>query len=671
MSSLEASLRSALPADLHGAVPPLARLLSGVVSGQTEVAIAQQTITIDEELKATLRALNGQRVEVGGKLVSFEGAQTGDVKIDVVAGRDVVTVNLTVQQPTPSPALHQLRAPTADFVGREKEIVQLVEAFTRAANSGAAAAITGVRGMGGIGKSELALKVAHELRGAFPDGQLLIELRGATAPLAPEVALQTAIRAFEPSSNPPEEISQLQSVYRSLLAEKRVLVLADDARDAAQVRPLLPPIGCALLVTSRNRFSLPGMSILDLGTLPPEEAKNLVLGICPRSGEYAPEIARLCGYLPLALRVSAGLLATNDDRDVGRYVEQLRQERLRHLKDPDSPDDPQASVEASLGLSYDALDPHGRFVLWQFAILPRGLTSEWLPRVLQSDKDAMDVVQSLYRRNFVQWDAASRGYSLHDLVYEFARARGQIIFEQQTQLYRQRGDLKGTLSALTWLVEFYERGGEVDNAIAGYREMNYLARITGDIRSEVGALDKIGSILGQTGRVVEAIAHHEQALQRAREVDSAEWMESSFLQLIPLYEAAGRLESALRIREARLEEARRRGDRQKELDHLWDLATTFDQLEDAKRAIPLYEQLASLGQQYGDRTRHSYAMGSLWRLYSQQGQYQRAVEPLRTYIDFLRSSVQPDDEGFTMTDIIQQLEDEYSQLLERVRIIPS
>jgi hypothetical protein len=114
------------------------------------------------------------------------------------------------------------------------------------------------------------------------------------------------------------------------------------------VRPLLPPAGCALLITSRHTFNLPGMYRRDLGTLSEQEAVALLLDIAPRIGEHAPALAKLCSGLPLALRVSADLLANDDTRPVARYLEQLRAERLKHLADPDNPDDPAASVEASL-----------------------------------------------------------------------------------------------------------------------------------------------------------------------------------------------------------------------------------------------------------------------------------------------------------------------------------
>jgi len=265
-------------------------------------------------------------------------------------------------------ACYQLRAPVGDFVGRTDEIDRLVSALSVA--TGDAAAIGGVRGMGGIGKTELAYVVANRIAPAYPDAQFLVELRGASRnPLTPQQALQTVIRVFEPEARLPDELGQLQALYRSLFTGRRALILADDAKDAAQVRPLLPPAGCTLLVTSRNHFSLPGMEAINLGTLPPAEAAVLLLDICSRIGDHATTLAKLCGYLALALRISASLLA-NSSRRVGHYLEQLEAERLKYLNDPD---DPAASVEVSLRLSYDALEPEAQRALCQLSLSPKGL----------------------------------------------------------------------------------------------------------------------------------------------------------------------------------------------------------------------------------------------------------------------------------------------------------
>lgn len=326
--------------------------------------------------------------------------------------------------PLPQPALHQLRAPVGDFVGREREIDQLVQALSKAATSGTAAAISGVRGMGGIGKTELAYVVANRLKDSFPDAQLVVELRGASSsPLTPEQALQTIIRAFEREAKLPDDLGKLKGVYNSMLAGKRALILADDAKDAAQVRSLLPPQGCALLVTSRNRFGLPGMVALDLGTLSPKEAEKLLLEICPRIGKHAAELARLCGYLPLALRVSAGLLTDNDSRNVTHYLEQLRVERLKHLSDPDNPNDSQASVEASLRLSYDALDLASQSALCQLSVFPAAFDPVMIEITVLIDCDISNTVEILQRRSLLNWDAAVKLYNIHDLTRDFCLIR--------------------------------------------------------------------------------------------------------------------------------------------------------------------------------------------------------------------------------------------------------
>jgi len=110
------------------------------------------------------------------------------------------------EQPTP----HQLRAPVADFVGREQEIAELRQALTAGDR---AAAICGVRGMGGIGKTELAMVVANQLAEQFPDGQIVVELFGASNPLTPERAVQEAIRAFDREAKLPEDLPSLQCAW--------------------------------------------------------------------------------------------------------------------------------------------------------------------------------------------------------------------------------------------------------------------------------------------------------------------------------------------------------------------------------------------------------------------------------------------------------------------------
>jgi hypothetical protein len=314
-----------------------------------------------------------------------------------------------------------IRDPVPDFIDREREIEQLVRALTPTA-AGAVPMIVGVRGMGGIGKTELAHAAARRLEAEFRDGQVLVDLQGMDRPLPPALALQAVLRVFTPRRDLPQDVPQLQELYRSALAGKRILILADDARDAAQVRPLLPPAGAALLITTRQRFALPGMVPVDLQTLPEDAAVRLLLTICPRIGAAAQHLAKLCGYLPLALRVSASLLASDDTLRVDRYLGRLSDERMRlaQLRDPEDSD---LDVEASLRLSYDALDQTVQEVLSQLSLFTGSFDLAAANAVVNSTSDIEEVLGRLRRYSLLEWDEAICRYGLHDLVRAFAALR--------------------------------------------------------------------------------------------------------------------------------------------------------------------------------------------------------------------------------------------------------
>ena len=142
-----------------------------------------------------------------------------------------------------------MRAPVNDFVGRENEIADLINAI----RNGSGAAICGIKGMGGVGKTELALKVAHELKKDFP-AQLRVDLQGTSDhPTSPETALGFVIRAFyQEEIKLPNSLAELTQLYLQTLGNKPVLLLLDNAHRPEQVRPFLPPSNCALLITSRQ-----------------------------------------------------------------------------------------------------------------------------------------------------------------------------------------------------------------------------------------------------------------------------------------------------------------------------------------------------------------------------------------------------------------------------------
>jgi DNA-binding SARP family transcriptional activator/tetratricopeptide (TPR) repeat protein len=217
----------------------------------------------------------------------------------------------------------QLPAAVRHFTGRRAELAELTALLDAAGGDGTAVVIAAIDGAPGIGKTALAVDWAHQVATDFPDGQLYVNLQGFD-PSGEIVLPGTAIRGFLDAFGipaervPPSEMSQA-ALYRSLLAGKRVLIVADNARDAGQVRPLLPGSpGCLVVVTSRARLTglaaAEGARLLTLDVLPTGEARDLLARrIGARRARAEPgaveQLARLCGRLPLALTVAAARAA--------------------------------------------------------------------------------------------------------------------------------------------------------------------------------------------------------------------------------------------------------------------------------------------------------------------------------------------------------------------------
>jgi len=211
----------------------------------------------------------------------------------------------------------QLRAAPADFTGRGAECADLISAVDPGGDQ-PGVPVVAISGPPGIGKTSLALHAAHKIRARFPDGQLWVQLAGASArPRDPGEVLGEVLRALGlPGSAIPEDCSERAVCYRSHLAGRRIVVIADDAATAAQVRPLIPGTsGCALIVTSRSRMEgLDGAHLIPLDVLPPDDAAGLLSRIVG-AGRVAAELdatgelVAACGALPLALRIAGAKLA--------------------------------------------------------------------------------------------------------------------------------------------------------------------------------------------------------------------------------------------------------------------------------------------------------------------------------------------------------------------------
>ncbi|MFD8645820.1 BTAD domain-containing putative transcriptional regulator [Streptomyces zaomyceticus] len=320
----------------------------------------------------------------------------------------------------------QLPATVPDFTGRASFVRELGSRLATA--EGHVMAVSALAGIGGVGKTTLAVHVAHEARPHFPDGQLYVDLQGAgSRAAAPETVLGSFLRALgTPDSAIPDSLDERAALYRSTLDGRRVLVLLDNARDAAQIRPLLPgTAGCAALVTSRIRMvDLAGAHLVDLDVMSPEEALQLFTRIVgaervQAEREAALDVVAACGFLPLAIRIAASRLAARRTWTVSVLAAKLADER-RRLDELQAGD---LAVKATFELGYGQLEPAQAraFRLLGLADGP-DISLAAAAAVLDLPLwDTEDLLEALVDTSLVESAAPGR-YRYHDLVRLYARA---------------------------------------------------------------------------------------------------------------------------------------------------------------------------------------------------------------------------------------------------------
>ncbi|GAA0583099.1 helix-turn-helix domain-containing protein [Kribbella sandramycini] len=368
------------------------------------------------ELIRTLAAADRQ----AEALTAYDQIRTALVReLGVDPGERLRAAHLAVLRQE-SPAVLQTPSAPPDFVGRAAELAQLAAALS--GQEAISSRVVLINGIAGVGKTALALTAAHRLRAAYPDGQLYADLRGNDSATAPLKVLGRFLRALGvPSRRISTDESEVAAVLRSELANRRMLIVLDNARDAQQVRSLLPGAGPSdAIVTSRRRLAdLDAVAVVDLEPLPQDDAIRLITSTA-RIGpdqDGVDALAEACARLPLALRIAGSRLATRREWSVADLARRLADSnrRLSELRVGES------SVLTSLELGYSDLGTAAQRAFRLCSLHPGDDFSADSTAVLLGTPtaEAEHILEDLLEANMLMQLTKDR-YRFHDLLGLYA-----------------------------------------------------------------------------------------------------------------------------------------------------------------------------------------------------------------------------------------------------------
>jgi len=518
--------------------------------------------------------------------------------------------------PSSLPTPRQLPADTRLFAGRQAELDELVSLTVDENPGSSTVVISAINGMGGVGKTALAVRAAHRLRERYPDGQLFIDLHGYSQnlePVAPEDALDFLLRSLGVAPQAiPGTRDERATLYRSKLAETRTLIVLDNAINAAQVAPLLPAApGCLVLVTSRNRLtSLDDAHLVALDALPRPDAVALLRDVAgtARTAEIdqhpdaVADITTFCGRLPLAIRIVAARLRHHSTLTIEALAAELHEEsgRLDRLQDDDR--DLLSVFDSSLRMLPE--EPQRLFRL--LGLIPGpDFDAYAAAHLLSADlRTAERRLDTLLDHNLLIQHTAGR-YRLHDLLRVHASG-----------LAAQDGESD---AALDRLFDFYLHTAQAANhSLFGDRQPPPTGTVSEPTPSLADRDQAAAWMRRERASLVAALDH--------REVDSHHTT-SLIEAMIPFYSDEGPFSLTAELCSRAVVAARRTGDRLAEADALVRLGRVTTTLGDPEAAATYLEQGLAICRLIAHRRGEANALLELAELAVARSQIPQIVEP--------------------------------------------
>ncbi|MFE9747083.1 tetratricopeptide repeat protein [Saccharothrix saharensis] len=560
--------------------------------------------------------------------------------------------------------VNQLPGDVVGFTGRQAEIAAL-DRVPAAGRTGVPIVV--VCGTAGVGKTALALHWAHRIRSDFPDGQLYLDLRGydPRSPVAAEDALTRLLDGLGVTgADVPVDPDQRAARYRAELADRRVLVVLDNAAGVDQVRPLLPGTSsCLVLVTSRNSLAglvaVHGAHRVDVDLLPVPDSIALLRALIGervrREPGAAAELAARCGRLPLALRVAAELAASRPDSSLAELTGELA-DRRRRLRVLDVGDDVRAAVRTVFSWSYQQLGPRLAFAFRRLGLHPGAdVTPFALAALTGRDPDESRAdLESLARNHLVQPAAGGR-FVVHDLLRAYAEelagehdpepertaAVGRLLDHHLAAASAAsdlthpadrpyRPDVPVTLpppftgvdAARAWLDA--ERSTLV--ALCRFAEHDDRPRFAVDLANTLYRYL-------ESGHYADALSVYECALRAARRAGEDGMLAAASTNLGALRRLLGDYDQAAgHLREA-IERHRRTGDQHGAARALSNLGVVQERLGEHEEAASLHQEALALHRRSGNRHGEAAALLNLGNVHSRPGHHADAVEHLERALD--------------------------------------
>jgi tetratricopeptide (TPR) repeat protein len=526
---------------------------------------------------------------------------------DLVAGRDL-TVQIVRPAPSVMPGPFQLPRDTDDFTDRDAAVEELRSLLGGGqGGNGTSVVVSAIAGRAGVGKTALATKVAHQLHERFPDGQLYVNLRGGEDQWQdPGLVLGEFLLGLGVArASIPEDLEQRAARYRTQLAGHRILVVLDNAVDEAQVRPLLPGSpGSAALITSRAALTgLPGVHPFNLDVLGLDQGVELLAKIAGRKRidaepREAERIVRLCGYLPLAVRIAGAKLAARQHWTLKMLANRLADDHnlLSELKLRD------LEVRASFELSYRDLGEKERRAFRLLPLLKAPDFTAWVASALLNCElvEAEDLLDRLVDAQVLEGtsdrESGEVRYRFHDLLRAFARER---LWSEEPAA-RQEAALHRALDAHVVLAEY----------AAGLLEPG-----------SVADTDDIWWLSTRSRVIAERIA-----------ADPGAWFSAERVNLISVIDQA---------------------DEHQILDVVWRLARSLNYFFKLRSHWTDWEHTQQLAlraaRRAGNRAAEANALRSLGDVATQRQEFEEAVEQFHGAMDLFR--ILNDERGMAWTNV--------------------